>query len=98
MLTKEPKMKEEILFELGSLVVFTMRKENSLDPINNFYYKDLRESSVPFGPFYSLYEAMDHYKHVTKLFRAPAVNPIQAPKLEPNNVIYVDFVSKKRVS
>jgi hypothetical protein len=92
---KVAKMKpqyEHILFDMkpGSLVVYSLITDNHT-PISNFYWRDAA-SPQGFGPFVSLKECMSHYSATVQSFRTPT--PLVQPK---DNVIYVDFVSKKRL-
>lgn len=80
-----------LLFTLGNIQVFHYQMPD--DILYNImpyevYWQDTKLLQV-FGPFRSIYDAMVHYKQ-----------SLEALKLEslPNNIIYVDFFTKRRVS
>lgn len=78
---------EEVLFYLGSLTVYTIRYNSSNDPIQDFYWRDANLIGE-YGPFVSLYQAMDQYRNVMKVIKERTTT---------NNVVKVNFVTKKRL-
>lgn len=83
----EPKL----IIRIGNIEVFSRNA--------SFYWQEDGGTSS-FGPFTSLYTAMDNYRYV-KLRRLD-INPNPSPRYDhPNrydNVVYMDFAGKKRLS
>lgn len=93
-----------IIFEMapmGTLQVYSLRPAGDTSPIDTFYWRDAG-SPYGFGPFTSVYEAMQHYKAINQFFKTNAdgsrMLPASVPTIMPkNNVVYVDFKTKKRI-
>ena len=91
-----------VLFDMapvGSLQVYSMRTAENTAPIDNYYWKDAG-SPQGFGPFVSLHECMHHYKAIAQFFKTNAngMRAIQGYTPPKDNVVYVDFKGKKRIS
>ena len=86
-------MRIQSLLDLDNLTFYTLRSETddtTRAPISNFYWKDT-QSPQGYGPFLSLYEAGIHYRETIRLFK-------EAKEPRKNNVVYLDFVNKVKIS
>jgi hypothetical protein len=84
-----------LLLELGILQFFcyqTEREYNTKAPYHEVFWKK-KSYPIVYGPFPSIHEATDHATRMLAFERnEPSPGPI------PNNLIYVDFKTKRRLS
>lgn len=84
-----------LLFELGSIQVFTSLTEEEIKAgkeHNEVYWQD-KVSKYTYGPFLSVYECMVHYTGVIANQKTPIIGEeFNAP------VIYVDFNNRRRIN
>ncbi len=87
----------ELIFQLGRLQVYHYPTETDIKTNVNptaVYWRDML-SNCPYGPFPSIYSAMQHYTHIVRM------NQIKKDKKNIDKkdaeLIHVDFITKKRV-
>ena len=83
-----PTRRSHLLFDLGPMQVFHVSDTEQV-PIAGqaeVYWQDMRSKTV-YGPFISVYYAMQHYTYTSQ----------KPPEVLPDNVIKVDFKLRKRV-
>lgn len=89
-----PTTPAELLFQLGKLRVYhfpTMDDLVNNNPPNSVFWTDL-SSGYTYGPFPSIYEAMQNYTwHVHNQHANKESEGKEA------DIIYVDFVKKRRI-
>jgi hypothetical protein len=86
-----------VLFELGTLQVFAtiMPKDYAENKAyTEFYWRD-QASPQGFGPFKSVWDAVEHYKRMQIAFKGGEILPDGTVPAKP--AIRVDFAGKKRV-
>lgn len=89
------------VFTLGSLQVYTLELQKDghtqLGAVENGFYWADAASPQGYGPFDSLYGAMEHYKWVIQASKGVTVHTTKGPKTM-GEVIRVDFRgTRKRV-
>ena len=95
----ENNMMDSIIFELGTLVVYT--KQTVADytaqmPCKEFYWRDAG-SPQGYGPFKNLWDTMQHYTRMQNAFKSGKLKMIKGEAVLQHQVIQVDFRGKKRV-
>lgn len=94
-------MKE--VLNLGTLIVTERNDPYSFLPNKQYFWSD-RRSPMPTGPFKSIHQAIEHYKSVVEGFDRNTRTiptslpdfPVKQEEVVKDNVIYVDFVTKRR--
>jgi len=85
-----------VIFKLGSLETYTYEYEDGDVAENCLVYWRNHSYPAGFGPFKSIASAMDHFARTIKNDRRNNVVVYIAPENTGENVVYVDFVNKKR--